>query len=68
MVAGTPQGAGAIDHVQFSTQCEILIDSPQQIYARAGTRNDRLEIHVLGWRYYSFAQDMPASPSNFSLK
>lgn len=51
MVAGSPQGSGAIDHVQFSTQCEILIDSTQQVYAYAGTPNDRLEIHVLGWRY-----------------
>ena len=51
MVAGTPQDAGSIDHVQFITQSEIILDSAQQIYAYAGTPDDRLEINVLGWRY-----------------
>ncbi len=51
MVAGTTQGSGGIDHVQFITQSEIFIDIAQKIYAYVGTPNDRLEIHVLGWRY-----------------
>lgn len=51
MVAGTSQGAGGIDHVQFITQSEIILDSAQQIYAYVETPNDELEIHVLGWRY-----------------
>lgn len=51
MVAGAPQGTGVIDHVQLATQCEILLDSPQTIYAYVGTANDRLEISVLGWKY-----------------
>lgn len=51
MVSGTPQGGGTIDHVQFITQSEILLDSVQEIYAKVGTNDDRLEIHVLGWRY-----------------
>ncbi|MBA3037122.1 MAG: hypothetical protein FP814_11595 [Desulfobacterium sp.] len=51
MVVGTQQDTGGIDHVQFLTQCEIIIDSAQEIYAYVGTPNDRLEIHVLGWRY-----------------
>ena len=67
MVAGTPQDAGAIDHVQFSTQCEVLIDSPQKIYAYVGTQNDELEIHVLGWRYYSYPREKPASPNNLRI-
>lgn len=51
MVAGTPQGAGSIDHVQFITQNEIFIDAAQQIYAYVGTTDDRIELRVLGWRY-----------------
>lgn len=51
MVSGAPQGSANIDHVQFITQSEIILDSAQQIYAKVGTPNDRLEIHVLGWRY-----------------
>lgn len=51
MVAGTPQGAGGIDHLQFITQCEIIIDSAQQIYAYVASPDDLLEIRVLGWRY-----------------
>jgi hypothetical protein len=51
MVAGTSQGAGGIDHVQFMTQSEIFIDLAQEIYAYVGTENDELEINVLGWRY-----------------
>lgn len=51
MVAGTSQGAGGIDHVQFMIQSEIFIDLAQEIYAYVGTENDELEINVLGWRY-----------------
>ena len=51
MAAGTPQGAGCIDHVQFITQSEIIIDSAQTTYAYVATSDDRLEIDVLGWRY-----------------
>jgi hypothetical protein len=51
MVAGTPQGAGSVDHVQCSTQCELILDTAQTIYAYVGTTNDLLEISVLGWRY-----------------
>lgn len=51
MVAGTPQGAGGIDHVQFTTQGEIILDSAQKIYAYVNTTDDLLEIRVLGWRY-----------------
>jgi hypothetical protein len=51
MVAGTPQGSGGIDHVQFITPSEIFIDSAQKIYAYVNTTDDRLEIRVLGWRY-----------------
>lgn len=51
MVAGTPQGAGGIDHVQFITQNEVFLDSAQKIFAYVQSANDRLEINVLGWRY-----------------
>ncbi len=51
MVAGTPGGPGGIDHVQFTSQNEIILDSPQQIFAYTHTADDRLQIQVLGWRY-----------------
>ena len=51
MVAGTPVGAGSIDHVQFITQNEIFLDSSQKIFAYVQSADDRLEINVLGWRY-----------------
>jgi len=51
MVAGTSGGAGGVDHVQFVTQNEVILDTAQKIFAYVRTANDRLEIHVLGWRY-----------------
>ncbi|SPE30283.1 hypothetical protein SBA2_50022 [Acidobacteriia bacterium SbA2] len=51
MVAGTSQGAGGIDHVQFVTLNEIFLDSAQEIYAYVDSANDYLGISVLGWRY-----------------
>jgi len=51
MVAGTPVGAGSVDHLQSIRQCEVILDSAQQIYASVNTADDRLEVHVLGWRY-----------------
>ena len=51
MIAGTSQGAGNIDHVQLVTQSEVILDSSQQMFAYVGSPNDRLELHVLGWRY-----------------
>ncbi len=51
MVAGTPMGAGCVDHLQSISQCEVIIDSAQKIYASVNTADDRIEVHVLGWRY-----------------
>jgi hypothetical protein len=51
MVAGTPDSAGAIDHLQGTGQAEVLLDRPQTIYAYAATAGDQAEINVLGWRY-----------------
>lgn len=46
-----PAAQGSVDHVQFITQNEILLDSPQQIFAYTQTTDNRLQIAVLGWRY-----------------
>jgi len=48
MVAGSAED---IDHVQLMNQCEIILDSAQEMYAYVGTSNDLLQINVLGWRY-----------------
>lgn len=46
-----PASQGSIDHVQFVTQNEIYLDSPQKIFAYNQTADNRLQIAVLGWRY-----------------
>jgi hypothetical protein len=51
MASGFPYGARTIDAVQFITQCEILLDTVQAVYAYVQTTDDRLQISVLGWRY-----------------
>lgn len=51
MVAASSGEAGGIDHVQFTTQNEVLLDSPQKIFAYVQSADNRLQIQVLGWRY-----------------